>query len=138
MKQAHKYSKHSSIIWPVRLDGWVFVYKLSGSWFKSRCCHLSFRYGACFDQGVSWNSSNCRFRFILNPVRDMIITCFKTYCGEKLSQHSSIIWPGWVNCWTFVYKLRSCWLESICCHLNFRYRTCFEQRAPWLPDNYRV
>ena len=29
-----------TIIWPVLLNGWVFVYKLSGCGFESRCCHL--------------------------------------------------------------------------------------------------
>ena len=33
-----KYSQHSSIIRPVWLNGWVFVYKLSGCGFECRCC----------------------------------------------------------------------------------------------------
>ena len=33
-----KYSQDSSIIWPVWLNGWVFIYKLSGCWLESRCC----------------------------------------------------------------------------------------------------
>ena len=40
MHRTDKYSQHSSIIWPVRLSGWVFVYRLSGCGFSSRCCHL--------------------------------------------------------------------------------------------------
>ena len=36
-----KYSQHSSIILPVWVNGWVFVYKLSGSGFESHCCHSS-------------------------------------------------------------------------------------------------
>ena len=36
--------------------GWVFVYELSGGGFESRCCHLNFRYGGCFKQGVAWHS----------------------------------------------------------------------------------
>ena len=38
---ADKHSEHSSIIclgWP---NGWVFVYELSGSGFKSSCSHLN-------------------------------------------------------------------------------------------------
>ena len=35
-----KYSQHRSIIWPVWLNGWVFVYKLSHCGFKSCCNHL--------------------------------------------------------------------------------------------------
>ena len=60
MYRTDKYSQHSSIIWPVWLNGWVFVYELSGCGFESRCSHLIFRYGACFEQGVSWHSGNCR------------------------------------------------------------------------------
>ena len=35
-----KYSQHSSIIWSVWLDGWVFVYELSGCGFESLCSYL--------------------------------------------------------------------------------------------------
>ena len=45
-----------SITWPVWLNSWVFVYKLSGCGFESCCCHLNFRYGACFKQAVPWHS----------------------------------------------------------------------------------
>ena len=60
MHRTDKYSQLSSIIWPVWLNGWVFVYELSGCGFESRCSHLIFRYGACFEQGVPWHSGNCR------------------------------------------------------------------------------
>ena len=36
-----KYSEHSSIIWPVYPNGWVFVYEVNGFVFKSSCSHLS-------------------------------------------------------------------------------------------------
>ena len=58
MHRTDKYSQHSSIIWPVWLNGWVFVYKLGGCGFESCCCHLKSRYCACFEQGVSWHSGN--------------------------------------------------------------------------------
>ena len=35
----HKFSQHSSITGPFCLNGWVFVYKLSGCEFKSCCSH---------------------------------------------------------------------------------------------------
>ena len=35
-----QYSQHNSIIWPVWLNGWVFLYKLSSCGFESCCCHL--------------------------------------------------------------------------------------------------
>ena len=53
MYVADKYSQHSSIIWPVWLNGWLFVYELSGCGFAYHCCHLNFRYGAYFEQRVS-------------------------------------------------------------------------------------
>ena len=36
----------------------------------------------------------------------------------KYSQHSSIIWPVWLNGWVFVCKLSSCGIESHCCLLK--------------------
>ena len=30
--------------------GWVYDYELSGCGFESRCCHLNFRYSACFSK----------------------------------------------------------------------------------------
>ena len=38
----------------------------------------------------------------------------------------------------FVYKLISCGFESLCSHLSFRYRACFEQGVPWRSGNYGV
>ena len=40
MHLVDKYSQFSSSIWPVWPNGWVFVYKLNGCEFKSRCSHL--------------------------------------------------------------------------------------------------
>ena len=40
LHRTNKYSQHSSIIRTVWLNGWVFVSKLSGSGFQSRCCYL--------------------------------------------------------------------------------------------------
>ena len=49
----------SNPVWP---NGWVFVYELSGSAFKSSCSHLNlnFRFHYCFEQGVPWHSGNYR------------------------------------------------------------------------------
>ena len=40
MHHTVKHSQHSSIIWPVLLNGWVPVYELSGCGFESCCSHL--------------------------------------------------------------------------------------------------
>ena len=37
MHRTDKYSQHNSIIWLVWLNGWVFVYELSGCGFESSC-----------------------------------------------------------------------------------------------------
>ena len=42
------------------INGWVFVYELSGCGFESRCSHFNFRFRACFEQGVPWHSDNYR------------------------------------------------------------------------------
>ena len=60
MHHTSKYSQHGSIIWRVWLNGWLFVYKLSGCGFESRCNHLNFRYCACFEEVVPWYLDNYR------------------------------------------------------------------------------
>ena len=45
---------------PFRLNGWVFVYELSGCGFESSYSHLNFKFRACFEQGVPWYSGNYR------------------------------------------------------------------------------
>ena len=56
---------------PVWLNGSVFVYQLSGSGFESRCCHLYFRYHACFEQGVPGHSGNLECGFTMKRIRDI-------------------------------------------------------------------
>ena len=55
-----KYSEHSSIIWPVWPNGWVFIYELSRSGFESSRSLLNFRFHVCFEQRVPWHSGNYR------------------------------------------------------------------------------
>ena len=75
--------------------------------------------------------------FTLKCVLDIWIYC-QMLRPDKYSQHSSIIqatlakWLS-VRLWT-----KWLWFESICSHLNFRFRACFEQGVPWHSGNYRV
>ena len=46
------------LYWPVWLNGWMFVYELSGSGSESSCSHLNFRFCACFEQEVPWHAGN--------------------------------------------------------------------------------
>ena len=57
-----KYSLYGSVIWSVWLNGWVFLYELSGYGFEYRYSHLKFRYHACFEQRVRWHSGNYRMQ----------------------------------------------------------------------------
>ena len=113
-----KFSQHSSIIWPFWLNGWVFIYEVSGCGFESRCSYLNFRYHICFKQGVRWHSGNCGFT--LKHICNMIITYSQLHHTGKFSQHSSIIWPVWLNCWVFVFKLTMwLWVEILLHHQKF-------------------
>ena len=76
--------------------------------------------------------------FTLKHVRDMTRTYSRMHCTDKYPEHSSIIWQVWRNGWVFVYKLIGSGFESSCSHLNFRFRTCFEQGVPWHSGNYRA
>ena len=53
-------SDYNWTIWPVWVNGWVFVYEVSFCGFESSCSHLNFRFRACFEQGVPWHSGNYR------------------------------------------------------------------------------
>ena len=76
--------------------------------------------------------------FTLKHVRDMIGTYSQMHHTEKYWQHSSIIWPVWLNGWVFVYELSGCVIVSCCNLLNFRYCACFEQGVSWHSGIYRV
>ena len=58
MYRTDKYSQQRSIIWPVGINGCVFVYEITGCECESRCSHLNFRFGTCFEQGVPGDSGN--------------------------------------------------------------------------------
>ena len=60
MHRTSKNSGHSSMIWPFRSNGWVFVYELIGPGFEPSCSQLNFRFSACFEQGVFLHSGNYR------------------------------------------------------------------------------
>ena len=43
-------------------------------------------------------------RFTLKLARNKMITYSQLISTDKYSQHSSIIWPVWLNAWVLVYK----------------------------------
>ena len=60
MYRTDYYSQESRVLWSVFLNGWVFVYELSGCGFKSSCSDLNFRFCGCFEQEVPFHSGNYR------------------------------------------------------------------------------
>ena len=50
--------------------------------------------------------------FTLKRVLEMIITYSQMHLTDKYSQHSSIIWPVWLNGLVFVYDVSGCGFES--------------------------
>ena len=58
MNRTDKYSRHSSIIYPIWLNSSVLFYKVSDSGFKSSCMLLSNQFCACFEQRVPRHSGN--------------------------------------------------------------------------------
>ena len=60
MHRTDKYSEQASIIFWICPNDWVFVQKLTGSWFESSCSHITFRFCACYEEGVPWQSGNHR------------------------------------------------------------------------------
>ena len=130
MHLTDKYSQHTSIIRPVLLNFWLFVYEVSGSAFEFRWSGLNFRFRACLKQRVLGIQRTIACRFILNRVRDVIRTYSQMHRTDKYLQNSSIIWPVWLKGLVFVYQLSGSALESCYSYLNFRFRGCFEQGVP--------
>ena len=71
-------------------------------------------------------------------VLDMIKTYSQLHCTDKYLQHSSIIWPVWLNVWVLVYEIIGCGFKSCWSHLNFRYCACLEQGVSWHSGKHRV
>ena len=71
-------------------------------------------------------------------VLDMIKTYSQLRCTDKYLQHSSIIWPVWLNVWVLVYEIIGCGFKSCWSHLNFRYCACLEQGVSWHSGKHRV
>ena len=75
MHRTDKYSQHSSIIWPVWLNGWVFVYELNGCGFESRCSHLKTSdFAPVSSKEFLDIKATIECGFTLKRVRDMIRT----------------------------------------------------------------
>ena len=72
--------------------------------------------------------------FTLKPVHDMIRTYSQMHRTDKCSQHSSIIWPIWLNGLMFVYELSGCGFKSHCSHYFLRFCDVMHPSSLWWKD----
>ena len=121
MHRTDKYSEHSSIIWPVWPNGWMFVYELSGSGFEFSSSHLSFNFAPASRKGFLDIQATIQCGFRLKCVRDIKRIYNQMHRTDKHSEHSWIIWPVWPNGWVLVYELSGSGFESSCSHLSFNF-----------------
>ena len=138
MHPTDNYSQHSSIIWAVWLNVWVLVYKLTGWGFESSLAHLNLKCLAFLGKEFLGIQAAVECGFTLKHVPDMKRTYSLMNCSSKYTQHSSIIWPVWLNGPVSVYELSGFGFDSSCSHLNVRFCACFEQGVHWDLGYYRV
>ena len=98
MHRTDKYWEHSSIIWSVWPNGWVFVYELSGSGFESSCSHLIIFLAKLWDQ-TSFQYSHGPLQGLTSSKQD----CLPTYVVDQGLSWDSQIFP-WTIC---LYKFLS-------------------------------
>ena len=138
IQRRDKYSQLSTMIWSVWANGWMFLYKLSGCRFVSRCSHLDFRCRACFKQGVPWHSGKYRM-WIHSEMRtwyDINIQSIAPYRYILRTQLNHLV--SFAKWFSFCLRTKWLWVWVPLRYLNFRYSACFEQRIPWHSGKYRV
>ena len=113
MHRTDKYSQRRWIIWPVWLNGWVFIYELSGSGFESRWSHLNFRFRGCFQQGVPWHSGNCAV---------WIHSEMRAWHDNNIQSLASLLRKTWEAIIWSILLIKS-WCVYLCLTLSFR---CFK------------
>ena len=95
---------------------------------------MVFWYFQRVEQGCIWNEwvKNAFYK-----VKPSLSDCNSTRIHNHLVHEGTTSLAKWlsVRLWT---KLSGCGFESICNHLQCRFRACFEQGVPWHSDNYRV
>ena len=82
-------------IWPVLLNGWVFVHKVSGCGFVSRCSPLNFSYCTWLKPEVPRHSDNYRVQIHSE-------TC--TWHDSNIQSYSAIIQAYSETCVTLTYS----------------------------------
>ena len=78
------------------------------------------------------------FGFSLKCARDMVRTYNQIHGTDNYSQYKSIFSPVSLNGWVFIYDLDGYGFSYLCSHLNWRYRTCFEQGVPYVKATIEI
>ena len=138
MHHTDKYSEHGSIVCRVCANGWVFVYKLSGSEFESSCSHKNFNFAPASSKEFHDIDATAKCGFTLKCLHDMTRKYSQMPRTDKYSKHSSVIWPVCANGWVFFSKLSGSEFEFSCSHFIFRFCSCFKQVVIWHWGNYRA
>ena len=99
MHRTDKYSQHNSFLWPVWLNGWVFVYGLSACGFECRCCH----YSSLLSGGMGLIGHHLVFHGCRILQRNLFIFHQKHLCYLKCFQEENgLLWFAdcWLKYWT--------------------------------------
>ena len=112
------------------LYGWKLLEMLSFGFFKFICFDESYLRCFCF-------CLKC-LEFLHKKIIILIIICSDNLNIYTTHTIKCTVWPVWPNGWAFVYELSGSGFNSICSHLSFRFRACFEKGVPWHSDNYTV
>lgn len=134
-----KNSQNSSVVWPVWLISWVFLYEISSCVFQSHCIHLVFRYCTCGELGVSWNPGNYRLQIYSERTCDLMKTLSQCVPYRKVLATQLNDLDSLAKCvWVFIYRRSGCGFVSCFVDLNSRYCPCFEPGVSWHSVNYWV
>ena len=96
--RTHNYLVCKRALWPFWLNGWVFVHKVSGCGFISRCYPLNFSYRAWLEPEVPRHSDNYRVQMHSE-------TCtWHTVVFNNKQSYSGIIQAYSESCVTLTYS----------------------------------
>ena len=88
MHRTDDYSQHNSIMWPVWLNGWVFIYKLSGCGFVLRCSHATLNITSVSRKKLLEIHTTIECGFTLKDADGIIRTYNQMHCIQ-LSTHNT-------------------------------------------------
>ena len=127
MHRGDKYWQQSSIIRPVGVNDWVFVYEIIGCGFKSRCSHLNFNFAPASSKEFLDIQATIDCGFTVKRVRDMIRTYSLMYLIYKLNQLNHLAsLTKWLS---FCLWTKWLWIQVRLHSLNFQISRLLRARS---------